>query len=121
MGKPDNFKQISTDAKEMSHYSEEQRLGHGRIEFDELGNAIWVPNSGASGDDVMRLLLDDPSLAFTNDDQNGTQKRIQQNQQGMKKGYNPYDSGLLVKKDWKKKRDLRRLSSWIKTQKPKDE
>ncbi len=121
MGKPEQFKKISTDSKEMSHYSEEQRLGHGRIEFDELGNAIWVPNSGATGDDVMRLLLDDPSLAFSNDDRHGTQKRIEQNQQGMKKGYDPYDSGLLVKKEWKKKKDLRKLSSWIKTQKPKDE
>jgi len=121
MGDADKFKKISTDAKEMSHYSEEQRLGHGRIEFDELGNAIWVPNSGASGNDVMRLLLDDPNLAFSNDDNHGTQKLIQQNQLGVKKGYDPYDSGLLVKKEWKKKKDLRKLSSWIKTQKPKDE
>ena len=39
----------------------------------------------------------------------------------MKKGYDPYDSGLLVKKEWKKKKDLRKLSAWIKTRKPKDE
>jgi hypothetical protein len=39
---------------------------------------------------------------------------------GVKKGYDPYDSGQLVKKDWKKKKDLRRLSDWIKTQKPRD-
>ena len=121
MAESDKFKKISTDAKEMTHYSEEQRLGHGRIEFDELGNAIWVPNSGASGNDVMRLLLDDPNLAFSADDGKGTQKRIQNNQQGVKKGYDPYDSGLLVKKEWKKTKDLRKLSSWIKTQKPKDE
>ena len=121
MGDSEKFKKISAEAHEMKHYSEEQRLGHGRIEFDELGNAIWVPNSGASTKDVMRILLDDPNLAFSNEYTEGTQKRVQQNQQGVKKGYDPYDSGLLVKKEWKKKKDLRKLSSWIKTQKPKDE
>jgi len=121
MGDAEKFRKISDDAKEMSHYAEEQRLGHGRVEFDELGNAIWVPFSGATGEDVMRRLLDDPSLAFSNEYSQGTQKRIEQNQQGMKKGYDPYDSGLLVKKEWKKKKDLRQLSNWIKTRKPKDE
>lgn len=121
MGDADKFRKISDDAKERSHYAEEQRLGHGRVEFDELGNAIWVPFSGATGEDVMRRLLDDPSLAFSNEYSHGTQKRIEQNQQGMKKGYDPYDSGLLVKKEWKKKKDLRKLSDWIKTRKPKDE
>jgi hypothetical protein len=114
-------RKISDDLKEMSHYAEEQRLGHGRIEFDELGNALWVPYSGASGNDVMRRLLDDPTLAFSSDYTHGTQKRIQQNQHGVKKGYDPYDSGLLVKKEWKKKKDLRKLSDWIKARKPKDE
>ncbi len=117
----DKFKKISDDAREMSRFAEEQRLGHGRIEFDELGNAIWVPNSGASGEDVMRKLLDDPNLAFSNEYAKGTGKRIEQNAQGVKKGYDPYDSGQLVKKEWKKKKDLRKLSTWIKTQKPKDE
>ena len=121
MSETGKFRKISTDVREMTHYAEEQRLGHGRIEFDELGNAIWVPNKGASGSDVMRLLLDDPNLTFSNDYGQGTEKRIQQNQLGVKKGYDPYDSGLLVKKEWKKKKDLRKLSSWIKTRKPKDQ
>ena len=30
----------------MTHFAEEQRLGRGKIEFDELGNAIWVPFTG---------------------------------------------------------------------------
>ena len=128
MGDEDKFRKISTDAKEMSHFAEEQRLGHGRVEFDELGNAIWVPFQGATGEDVMRRLLDDPSLALSNEYSQGTEKRIEKNplgvkknQLGMKKGYDPYDSGLLVKKEWKKKKDLRKLSDWIKTRKPKDE
>ncbi len=53
--------------KEMAHYAEEQRLGHGRIEFDELGNAVWVPADANASDEVMRRLLDDPTLAFSND------------------------------------------------------
>jgi hypothetical protein len=68
----------------------------------------------------MRRLLDDPTLAFSSEYNKGTQKRIEQNPLGVKKGYDPYDSGLLVKKEWKKKKDLRKLSAWIKTQKPKD-
>ena len=114
-------RKIGETAKEMSHYAEEQRRGHGRIEFDELGNAVWVPSDGDAGDEVMRRLLDDPTLAFSNDYSQGTQKRIQQNQLGIKKGYDPYDSGQLVKKEWKKKKDLRKLSEWIKSRKPKDE
>jgi hypothetical protein len=121
MADKDKSRKLSGDAKEMSHYAEEQRLGHGRIDFDELGNAIWVPRSGNSSDEVMRRLLDDPTLAFSADYSAGTQKRIQQNQVGVKKGYDPYDSGLLVKKEWKQKKDLRKLSAWIKTRKPKDE
>jgi hypothetical protein len=116
----DESLKIGDDLREMSHYAEQQRLGHGRIEFDELGNAIWVPHSATSGDEVMRRLLDDPTLAFSQDYSPGNHKRIEQNAHGMKKGYDPYDSGLLVKKEWKKRKDLRKLSAWIKSQKPRD-
>jgi hypothetical protein len=89
MGNADKFRKISDDATEMSHYAEQQRLGHGRVEFDELGNAIWVPFSGATGEDVMRRLLDDPSLAFSNEYSQGTQKRIEKEPAGNKKGLRP--------------------------------
>ena len=121
MGDKDKSRKIGDSVKEMAHYAEEQRLGHGRIEFDELGNAIWVPADASASDDVMRRLLDDPTLALSNDYDVGTQKRIQQNQLGLKKGYDPYDSGQLVKKEWKKKKDLRKLSDWIKSRRPKEE
>lgn len=112
------FKRIPDDVREMAHFAQEQQLGHGRVEFDELGNAIWVPFSGAQGKDVLSKLLDDPNLAFSNEFSEGAVRRIQQNPQGLKKGYDPYDSGMLLKKQWKKKKDLRRLSQWIKTRKP---
>jgi hypothetical protein len=112
---------ISKDMKEMCHFAEEQRLGHGKIEFDELGNAVWVPYSGATGEDVMRRLLDDPNLAFSNEYSQGTIHRVQQNPQGLKKGYDPYDSGLLLKKEWKKKKDMKRLSKWMQSRKPKQD
>jgi len=121
MGDKDKLQKIGDSMKEMAHYAEEQRLGHGRIEFDELGNAVWVPASSNASDEVMRRLLDDPTLAFSDDYSPGTVKRIQQNPVGLKKGYDPYDSGQLVKKQWKKKKDLRKLSDWIKTRRPKDE
>jgi hypothetical protein len=121
MGDTGKYRKIGESVKEMSHYAEEQRLGHGRIGFDELGNAVWVPSSAGSGDEVRRRLLDDPTLAFSNDYSQSADQRVQQNQLGVKKGYDPYDSGLLVKKEWKKKKDLRKLSEWIKTQRPKDE
>jgi len=121
MGDKDKSLKIGDNMKDMSHYAEEQRLGHGRIEFDELGNAVWVPAAKNASDEVMRRLLDDPTLAFSNDYTKGTAKRIEQNQFGLKKGYDPYDSGQLVKKEWKKKKDLRKLSEWIKSRKPKEE
>jgi hypothetical protein len=121
MGDKDKLRKIGDSVKEMAHFAEEQRLGHGRIEFDELGNAVWVPASGDASAEVMRRLLDDPSLAFSNDYSGGSVRRIQQNQLGLKKGYDPYDSGHLVKKQWKKKKDLRKLSEWIKSKRPKDE
>lgn len=112
------FRKPSRGTTQMPHDAEQQRPGHGRIEFDELGNAVWVPYAGASGEDVMRRLLDDPNLAFSNEYSQGEVRRIQQNPQGLKKGYDPYDSGLLLKKKWKKNKDLRRLSKWIKSRKP---
>ena len=117
----DSFKKISTDLREMTHYAEEQRLGRGKIDFDELGNAIWVPSNAAVNGDVMLRLLDDPTLAISEDYAQSTTRLVRKNPSGLKKGYDPYDSGLLAKKQFKKKKDLRRLSAWIQTQKPKED
>jgi hypothetical protein len=121
MGGADNFKKISTDMREMTHYAEEQRLGRGKIEFDELGNAIWVPTTATVSGEVMLRLLDDPTLAISDDFARGTNRLVKPNPQGMRKGYDPYDSGMLAKKQYKKKKDLKKLSSWITTRKPKED
>jgi hypothetical protein len=121
MGGASNFKKISTDTREMTHYAEEQRLGRGKIEFDDLGNAIWVPTTATVSGAAMLRLLEDPSLAISDDSAPGSSAPVKQNPQGLKKGYNPYDSGLLAKKRFGKKKDLRRLSKWIQTRKPKED
>ena len=68
----------------------------------------------------MMRLLDDPTLAITEDSAQGSQS-VKKNPAGLKKGYDPYDSGLLAKKQYKKKKDLRKLSSWIQSRKPKED
>ena len=121
MGGADNFKKISTDLREMTHYAEEQRLGRGKIEFDELGNAIWVPSTTAVSGDVMLRLLNDPTLAISDDYSQSTTRLVKQNPSGTKKGYDPYDSGILAKKPIRKNKDLRKLSAWIQSRKPKED
>lgn len=105
---------------ELHGLEESQREGRGRIEYDELGNAVWVPYGGLGSKETLQLLLNDQSLALTENGSKGTTKRIEQNAGGLKKGYDPYDSGMLVKKQWKKKKDLRALSKWIEQKKKFD-
>lgn len=92
---------------------ETQAVGQGRVEFDELGNAVWVPMGGLGSEEVLARLLNDVTLSLSQDDKPGTVHRVQPNPAGLRKGYDPYDSGLLVKKRWKPKKDLRALSAWI--------
>jgi len=116
----DKFKTADRLA-ELHRLEEAERDGRGRIEYDELGNAIWVPYGGLGSKETLQRLLNDNSLALTENDTRGTTERITQNPTGLKKGYDPYDSGLLVKKQWKKKKDLRALSKWIEEKKKFEE
>jgi len=106
---------------ELRRLEQTQRDASGRIEYDELGNAIWVPFGELSSEETLRRLLSDDTLALAESDTGGTTERVSQNPAGLKKGYDPYDSGLLVKKQWKKKKDLHALSRWIEQKKKLDE
>ena len=84
----------------------------GGIQFDDRGNAVWTPRPGVDQDAALRRLLTHPSLAIV-PDAPGPQRKVAPNPSGLRAGYDPYDSGKLDKKKWQGKKDLRRLSHWI--------
>jgi hypothetical protein len=94
----------------------------GRVQFDERGNAIWEWSvaTGAFGREVSteRLQkLENPGLSLAEDAPTPSQ-RVKSNPMGTLKGYNPYDSGKLGKgAEAPKKKDLRKLSDWLKLKK----
>jgi hypothetical protein len=95
----------------------------GHLGMDDRGNVTWEWNEdepdlmaddtfGAS--ERVRALVD-PRLQVKDDDD--PMSPIQGNSKGLKSGYNPYNSGTLGKRSWKKKKDLRELSKWIELRK----
>jgi len=102
----------------------------GRVKFDERGNAVWewAVSTGKFGTEVStsRLKkLEDVALSISDDEAPAGRAAsaaaappaAKENRTGVKQGYSPYDSGLLVKAQAEAKRgkkDLRRLSEWIK-------
>ena len=93
----------------------------GRVKFDERGNAVWEwqIETGAFGMEVstQRLQkLEHPALSIADDAPTPFQT-VRANPLGTKKGYDPYDSGRLAKKPPPPKKDLRRLSEWLKIKK----
>jgi hypothetical protein len=94
----------------------------GRVRFDERGNAVWEwqVTTGAFGLEVstQRLQkLEHPALSIAADDSPTPFETVRSNPLGTKKGYDPYDSGRLGKKPTPVKKDLRRLSEWLKLKK----
>jgi hypothetical protein len=94
----------------------------GRVKFDDRGNAIWEWSiaTGAFGREVSeeRLQrLEHPALSLA-DDAPTPLETVRANPLGTKKGYDPYDSGKLGKRpEPPRKKDLRRLSEFIKLKK----
>jgi hypothetical protein len=93
----------------------------GRVKFDERGNAIWEwqVETGAFNVEVstQRLQkLEHPALSIAEDAPTPIET-VRPNPLGTKKGYDPYDSGRLGKKPPPPKKDLRRLSEWLKIKK----
>ena len=96
----------------------------GRVKFDDRGNAVWewAVHTGSFGTDIStsRLKkLDNQSLSLV-DEAPPPVRRVKENPQGVVQGYSPYDSGLLAKKEPPRKKDLRRLSEWLKLKKQAD-
>lgn len=95
----------------------------GRVKFDERGNAVWEWQiaTGAFGLEVstQRLQkLEHPALSIA--DEGAISNTVRPNPLGTKKGYDPYDSGKLGKQAPPQKKDLRRLSEWLKLKKQAD-
>jgi hypothetical protein len=98
--------------------------GPGRLAEDDRGNISWQWADDAedllADDEVGKMeriqALSDPKLELA-EDTTPPSKRAQLNERGLKTGYNPYESGTLAKKQWKKKRDLKQLSEWIELKK----
>jgi hypothetical protein len=94
----------------------------GRVKFDDRGNAIWewqVETGAFSGEVSTERLqkLEHPALSLA-DDSPSTAETVRANPLGTKKGYDPYDSGKLGKTAAApRKKDLRRLSEWLKLKK----
>ena len=93
----------------------------GHLGVDDRGNVTWEWKNDEEllSDDTLgqaeRLqALADPNLQIVDDDDPRT---LRSNPKGLKQGYNPYDSGALGKRNWKKKKDLRELSEWVKLRK----
>jgi hypothetical protein len=94
----------------------------GRVKFDDRGNAVWEwqVQTGSYAQDVSTARLqklEHPALSLA-DDAPSPVETVRSNPLGTKKGYDPYDSGKLGKTNAApKKKDLRRLSEWMKLKK----
>jgi hypothetical protein len=89
----------------------------GQIAFDDRGNAVYSWNEelteeSLDGERARRQALDNPGLSMVDED-HAPNAPIRNNGKGMRVGYNPYESGLLGRKQTPKKRDLRELSKWL--------
>lgn len=108
---------LSQDHGDVEDIDERPGAG-GRTEFDENGDTVRLSNQGLGRREALARLLNDERLQLAQEAvPAGSAQRIQENAGGLKKGYDPYDSGRLVKKEWKKKRDMRALSKWIQQKK----
>jgi hypothetical protein len=98
----------------------------GEISFDDRGNAVYqwhsdqLAEDSAEAERLRQAALDHPGLAIV-DEEPRPETAMRPNPKGLRLGYNPYQSGMLEKKEWKPKRNLRELSRWIETKRALDQ
>ena len=119
--KPDADGTGNSSAPDAKADAQTKGNGTGRVKFDDRGNAVWEWSvaTGAFGRDVSteRLQrLEHPALSIAEDAPTPFET-VRANPLGTKTGYNPYDSGKLGKAAPPAKKDLRRLSEFLKLKK----
>lgn len=93
----------------------------GTIKFDVHGNAVleWndarLNEDSPTGERLRGKALSHEGLTIVDDDVPANAP-IKPNPKGLRIGYNPYESGMLAKKERKKKVDLEQLSKVIELQ-----
>jgi hypothetical protein len=93
----------------------------GKVRFDSRGNAIYewqnaqLIKDGAQADKQRERALYNPTLSLV-DDGPPLPGAVMRNDNGLRVGYSPYESGQLNRKPIAKKRDIRELSKWIELQ-----
>jgi hypothetical protein len=102
----------------------------GHLGVDDRGNVTWdwskdeelLADTSLGAIERVRALVP-PSLQIKDEDDDA-RNPMRGNAKGLKRGYNPYNSGVLGKKRWKKNKDLKQLSRWLdlrnKVSRPKD-
>ena len=104
----------------------------GRVGFDDRGNAQFewgddrLNEDSEVGERLRKKALEHPGLSLV-EEEVPANAPIKVNPKGARMGYNPYESGLLTRKDLPRpKRSLHELSKWIEArrklnQKPPEE
>lgn len=108
---------VAMDGDDLDDLKGDGQSGSARREYDVHGNPVHVPHRNLGSQEVLSRLLKDDRLEVDDAPPAGGVRKVAQNAGGLKKGYDPYESGLLAKKEPRRKRDLRALSEWIKAKK----